>query len=169
MRGSACVCACAWWMVQAESTLPGNPSKHRLPIRSVSARAGATGRDVSPQRWGRVRLREQKSATRNVAAWVLVQQAEKARKDADSLVRSGDVEGSGRQFAKADSLLVGAEAADQPWVEPVLLRGWIAYRRSRVAENASRASTWIDAGLGHANRALEREPRNARALELQGP
>jgi eukaryotic-like serine/threonine-protein kinase len=115
-----------------------------------------------------VRLREQKSATENVAAWVLVQQAEKARKDADSLARRGDVAGSGRQFARADSLLATAEAADQGWVEPVLLRGWIAYRRSRLAEDPAHASPWIDGGLGHAERALERAPKHARALELRG-
>jgi serine/threonine-protein kinase len=142
------------------------PAANPLRLRDELAQQVAT---FLRQRLGEeVRLREQKSATRNVAAWVLVQQAEKSSKDADSLARSGDVAGSGRQSAKADSLLVRAEAADPSWAEPLVLRGWIVYRRSRVAEDPVHASPWIDAGLGHAKRALEREPRNARALELQG-
>src|SRR3989449_4119556 len=53
-------------------------------------------------------LREQKSGTENVAAWILVQQAEKARKDADSLAVAGDVADGARLLQGGDSLLVQA-------------------------------------------------------------
>ena len=142
------------------------PAANPLTIRDELAQQVAT---FLRERLGQeVRLREQKAGTGNVAAWVLVQQAEKARKDADSLARLGELPRSALKFAAADSLLARAEAADSVWVEPVVLRGTIAYRRSRLAEDPTHASPWIDTGLVHAERALRREPRNGRALELRG-
>jgi serine/threonine-protein kinase len=37
-----------------------------------------------------------------------------------------------------------------------------------LAEDPTHASPWIDVGLGHAERVLDREAKNARALELRG-
>src|SRR2546429_7194449 len=114
-------------------------------------------------------LREQKSGTENVAAWILVQQAEKARKDADSLAAAGDVAGGARLLQVGDSLLVQAETLDRKWAEPPILRAAIAYRRSRLvgARAPLQAAPWIDRGLSLAAQALQLDPQNARALALR--
>ncbi|TME30582.1 MAG: hypothetical protein E6I62_08755, partial [Chloroflexi bacterium] len=114
-----------------------------------------------------IRLREQRGGTENVTAWVLLQQAERARKVADSLAQS-DMAAATRQFAHADSLSAAAEAADRAWGEPTVLRGFIAYRQSRLAGDPAEANRRIDTGLGHVERALGANPKNARALELRG-
>ena len=114
-----------------------------------------------------IRLREQKGGTENVTAWVLLQQAERARKIADSLAKS-DMVAATREFGHADSLSAAAEAADRAWGEPTVLRGFIAYRQSRLAGDAPEANRRIDTGLGHVERALGANPKNARALELRG-
>ncbi len=114
-----------------------------------------------------IRLREQKGGTANVSAWVLLQQAERARKVADSLAKS-DMVAATREFGHGDSLSAAAEAADRAWSEPTVLRGFIAYRQSRLAGDAPEANRRIDTGLGHVERALGVNPKNARALELRG-
>jgi len=114
-----------------------------------------------------IRVREQKGGTENVTAWVLLLQAERARKVADSLAKS-DMVAASHEFGHADSLSAAAEAADRAWGEPTVLRGFIAYRQSRLASDPPEASRWIDTGLGHVARALGVNPKNARALELRG-
>jgi serine/threonine-protein kinase len=114
-----------------------------------------------------IRVREQKGGTANVTAWVLLQQAERARKVADSLAK-GDMVAATREFGHADSLSAAAEVTDRAWGEPTVLRGFIAYRQSRLAGDAPEANRRIDTGLGHVQRALGVNPKNARALELRG-
>src|SRR5881628_1480599 len=70
-----------------------------------------------------LRLREQQAGTQSVAAWSLVQQGERARKDAEARLQADDVDGAFAGFQRADSLLAAAEAADPRWVEPVVQRG----------------------------------------------
>jgi len=54
-------------------------------------------------------------------------------------------------------------------VEPVIGRGFIAYRRSRLAgDEPLRAAEWIQKGLAQADRAITLAPDNADALELRG-
>jgi len=115
-------------------------------------------------------LREQKAGTENVAAWILVQQAEKARKDADSLAAVGDVAAGARSLQRGDSLLAQAETLDPKWMEPLVLRAAIAYRQSRLvgARAPLQAAPWIDRGLTLVAQALQLDPQNARALELRG-
>src|SRR5438445_2414983 len=61
-----------------------------------------------------VRLREQRLGTSNVAAWSLLERAEKARKDAEALLP--DSQGPAlAMFQRADSFGAGASAADANW------------------------------------------------------
>jgi tetratricopeptide (TPR) repeat protein len=71
-------------------------------------------------------------------------------------------------FQQADSVAALAEAADERWVEPIVFRGQLAYRRSRLAETPREAVSWIELGLSHAGRALRLAPNDATALELRG-
>lgn len=151
-----------------ERTSFERPMGEVLQIRDTLAEQVAT---FLRQRLGEeVRLREQKAGTRSVAAWVLVQQAEVTRKRADSLARADDLSAAERALGGADSMLASAEAADPAWLEPVVLRAAVAYRHSRppFPRDPPHVAPWIGVGLQHAERALQREPNHARALELRG-
>jgi TolB-like protein/tetratricopeptide (TPR) repeat protein len=115
-----------------------------------------------------LRLRHEQASTRSVPAWSLVQQGERARKDAEARLAGDDVDGAFSGFARADSLLALAEAADPSWAEPVTQRGWLAYRRARLAGNRKALVHWVDVARGHAERAVTLAPNDARALELRG-
>ncbi|NIM48371.1 MAG: hypothetical protein GTN62_01765, partial [Gemmatimonadales bacterium] len=145
------------------------PAGELLAARdSVSLRASSLLR----QRLGEeVRLREHRAATSSVEAWALVQRAERLRKEAEGLLEEGLLEEAARDFQEADSVLALAEAADQDWVEPLVLRAHIAFRRGRTAVYAGdvrTATEQIEVGMGHADRALALAPNNARALEQRG-
>src|SRR6059036_3669077 len=115
-----------------------------------------------------LRLREQQAGTQSVAAWSLVQQGERARKDAEARLQADDVDGAFAGFQRADSLLAGAEAADPRWVEPVVQRGWIAHRRARLTRDRRGTAQLLVTALGHAERALRMASGHPRALELRG-
>ncbi|HTD71841.1 MAG TPA: serine/threonine-protein kinase, partial [Gemmatimonadales bacterium] len=115
-----------------------------------------------------LRLREEEAGTQSVAAWSLVQQGERTRKDAESRLAADDVDGAFAAFGRADSLLARAEAADARWAEPVIERGWIAYRRARLAGDRKSLGHWAEIAASHANRALGLAPNDPRALELRG-
>jgi len=115
-----------------------------------------------------LRLREERASTQSVAAWSLVQQGERTRKDAEARLQKDDVDGAFAAFARADSLLALAEAADPEWVEATVQRGSIAYRRARLTSDRKTAAPWLDVALGHAERALRMSPGYPRALELRG-
>src|SRR5437899_578206 len=97
-----------------------------------------------------LRVREERAGTQSVAAWSLVQQGERTRKDAEARLQKDEVDAAFAAFARADSLLALAEAADPAWVEPIVQRGWIAHRRARLTSDRKRAAPWRDLALGHA-------------------
>jgi eukaryotic-like serine/threonine-protein kinase len=114
-----------------------------------------------------VRLRETRSGTRNADAWSLVQQAEKRRRDAETLSAS-DSTGAARNFALADSLLSRAELLDSTWAKPIVQRAWLAYRQHRRMREPLRKIEVIARGIAHADRALALDSRNAEAFEVRG-
>ena len=117
---------------------------------------------------GELRLREQRGRTRSAEAWTLLQQAERARKDAEERLAAGDEPGALALLARADTVLGHAEGADAQWPEPVVLRGEVADRLARLHSQQRRAGAWIDEGLRHADRALRLDASTARALQLRG-
>jgi serine/threonine-protein kinase len=115
-----------------------------------------------------LRIREQRQSTANLTAWSLLQQAEQRRKNAAERLAAGDTVGMTRAFDAADSLLARAEPLDPRWSDPSVLRGAIAYARSRNTSDPVTAGRLIDTGLGHVEHALAIDARNADALELRG-
>jgi eukaryotic-like serine/threonine-protein kinase len=115
-----------------------------------------------------VRLRTEQLGTSNVAAWSLKERAEKSRKDAEAAVQAEQIGGAQAAFQAADSLAALAELADDKWVDPIVFRGQVAYRRARLSKNLREAVSWIQTGLGHAERALRMAPQDGAALELRG-
>ncbi len=122
------------------------------------------------QRLGQeIRVREQREGTAVPAAWALVQQAEQARKRAEALVASDTSRAFERSFDLADSLYTAAQKRDPQWVEPVVGRGWVAFRRSRlVGFDPIAARPWIEKGQRLAAEALALSGQNPDALQLRG-
>jgi serine/threonine-protein kinase len=112
------------------------------------------------------RASEQRSSTTSDDAWRLVQRAERRRKDANQQA-GDDTEAALRTLQEADSLFVLAAAADPDWVDPVIGRGWVAYRRAQLQDGAV-AVQGLEEAVGHADEILADFPRDARALELRG-
>lgn len=115
-----------------------------------------------------IRLRERRAETSSPEAWSLLQRAERLRKDAEAALAEDRYEAVLGAFERADSILTLAEAADPSWVEPIVLRGLLAYRRARIAESDSEFERWTRVGLDHAERALSRLPNYPPAMELRG-
>lgn len=112
---------------------------------------------------------ESRSATTVQTAWELYQQAQEVARDADGMVDHDDLDGASRQLARADSLMARAEAEDPTWLDPVTQRGWMAYSQSRLGGmDRMHYERWIEVGLEHAERALQRAPNDPDALELRG-
>jgi TolB-like protein len=144
------------------------PAGNLLAIRDTLAQRVA---GLIRERLGsEIRIREQRAGTRSPDAWALVQRAEQAHKQADSLIAAGDsAEAISKAFNRADTLLAQAASLDPHWAQPVVLRGGIAYRRSRLKiEDPLEAEPLIVRGMGFANQALKLDPQNPDALELRG-
>jgi len=117
-----------------------------------------------------VRVRASQEGTQVREAWVLVQRAEKARKDAEAAVRKDGPTAGEAGFAGAEQLLQQAEALDGSWVEPLIQRAAISYRRARLSASGdpSKAAQLIDSGIAEAEHALQVSKDEPRALEVRG-
>jgi eukaryotic-like serine/threonine-protein kinase len=146
---------------------------HQFPADSVLAVQDTlvqeVARQIRSELGQEIQLRQQRRRTDNVRAWTAVQQAARRRESAEAAAANGDTTAVDREFAAADSLLALAEALDPTWAEPIIARGAVAYRRSRVDPNDQvAASRWIAAGIAHVDRALALAPQDPDALELRG-
>jgi TolB-like protein/tetratricopeptide (TPR) repeat protein len=116
-----------------------------------------------------VRVRQSAQATTSGRGWLLLQRAEKLRKDGEALLRQQDESGALAALVQADQLLAEAQQLDDNWADPPTLRAIITYRLARLdAGDAERAVRHIAAGLTHAEEALRRDRTHARALEMRG-
>jgi tetratricopeptide (TPR) repeat protein len=116
-----------------------------------------------------VRLRERKLATKNPEAWMLLQRAERRRKDADSLNVAGAFEPALSALAEADSQAARAAQVDQWWPTPSVLRASVAYAKAvALRRQPALLPAVVDSGIAYADQALARDPRNADALEYKG-
>ena len=117
-----------------------------------------------------VEVQQLRANAKNPQAWEAFQRAQASAKEADTLMTTGDTAAAGRQYAAADSQLAQTERLDHDWPAPAVLRGWIQYRRSRLARSApaSYHMERIRDGLAHAEEALKPRPNDPDALELRG-
>lgn len=157
-----------------------DPSGRQLDTKVIQATAGdvlALRGELAQQvagflrqRLGReIKLRELRSGG-NAQAWVQVRRVDDLRLDGRALYAAGDTNGAQRTFDAADSLLGLAERLDPDWVDPIVLRGWIAADRIALADARTEAAIakWAPHGLALAERALRRRPGYPPALELRG-
>lgn len=119
-----------------------------------------------------IRLRERREGTDSDEAWSQVQRAELLLRQSEDLADAGDAEAAIARVAVVDSLLTLAQLVDPDWVRPPARRAHAAFRRAFFVANGlgefEEAATEIAAGLDHAARALQMEPRDADALEQRG-
>ena len=123
-----------------------------------------------------VSLQTSRAEATNVEAWMLQQRSQELSEYARQIGMRGDGPSSRRAFDQADSLATRAAELDTKWTEPVLRRGWIAWARAVVAASAESGTesgrklqiARIRDGLRFAEDALQRKPRDPRALELRG-
>ncbi|MEO8199725.1 MAG: protein kinase [Gemmatimonadota bacterium] len=120
------------------------------------------------RRLGReLQLRELRESTGNDRAWTLARQAEDLRDEAGVAPVSG-----AELYPRADSLLAQAERLDRRWIEPTVLRGWVAFdqagweRANGKGLPAVRAS--LRSATEHAERAIILDSTSPPALELLG-
>jgi serine/threonine-protein kinase len=159
-------------LIDGNSGTDLNREFFELPKANVFAVRDSLAREVAnflrPRVGDEVKLRTERAGTTSVAAWTLLQRAEKLRKDAEAQANHADSVASRRSFALADSLLAQAEALDPNWVDPITARGEVALTGARTTEDPLKAKPWIEKGIADAKRALAKDPRNADALEVLG-
>jgi serine/threonine-protein kinase len=110
-----------------------------------------------------------KAGTRNDAAWSAMQRARQTIGEANALIKARDVSSALQKMASADSALAKVEAIDGNWREPIVQRGWLAYRTSRLLGSSDPNFTkTIQTGLAHADRALKKAPDDGDAIEVRG-
>jgi serine/threonine-protein kinase len=115
-----------------------------------------------------VQLQAWQAGTQNQEAWLVMQRAEKSMKDAEALTAAGDTAGARQKLAASDSLLIISEKRDAKWVDPIVMRATVAFRRSRIASNAKEMAQRIDEGMASAESAIALDSTNAEALEMRG-
>lgn len=134
--------------------------------------AGSVSRLLRRRLGEEVRLRELRSGTTSDEAWALTQRAERLATDAeDSFEAGGAMSASVELYEQADSLLALAADVDPDWTRPPAARARAAYRKAWfafAAGNVERVQDEIEAGIGHADRALTLDGRDAFALEQRG-
>ena len=131
---------------------------------------GSVARDVSaalrevigPE----IQVREAQAATRNMAAWTLLNRAEASRKQAVNFDAANAPRASAALQA-ADSLLRLAQTADPKWIEPVLERIQVALDGSRLLKEAQ-IGPHLDSALALIDTAFAVDANSAKALELRG-
>jgi DNA-binding SARP family transcriptional activator/TolB-like protein/class 3 adenylate cyclase len=115
-------------------------------------------------------VRRHAAGTNSLEARDLLLRAAQAREDAAKRAAGPDpleARTGVRLLAYADSLLMGAEAQDPEWVEPITLRGWVALDRAWNSA-AAREAAFLREAISHAERALRSRPRDPAALEVRG-
>ncbi|MDH3291326.1 MAG: serine/threonine-protein kinase [Gemmatimonadota bacterium] len=159
-------------LIDGESGVDFRRESWEIPATEVLGAQDSVAIEVSQllrERLGdEVRLRERRAETQNVDAWLAVQRAERLRKEAEESLEGENAESGFADLRRADSLLVGAELLDPRWAQPIIQRGWIAYRQARLAGDLPTALDRITLGLGHADRALAMASTDPHALELRG-
>jgi eukaryotic-like serine/threonine-protein kinase len=140
------------------------PARNLLAIRDTLA--GEVARVLRERLGEEVRLRAERAGTDNPAAWSLMQQAERALKTARAA--GIDDASAAAQYARADSLLQGAEELDHDWVDPVVGRARVAYLRARLERAPREMDRFFQVGLAHSERALRMDSRSPDALEIRG-
>jgi len=122
-----------------------------------------------------IHARTSRAATQSARAWELLQRAEAIRDEVT--LGGGDAASAAERLALADSMAAQAEQEDSRWVEPIVLRGWLAFdlaglpmRSSPIAGLAAGVTSqeWLRRARAYADGALALQANDPAALELRG-
>jgi eukaryotic-like serine/threonine-protein kinase len=138
------------------------------PLAARDSVVGQAARMIRERLGEELHLRQERGTAPSGAAWALLQRGELERKLGEEAVTRGSLGQAFKHFVTADSLLAAAETGHPGWVSPTVLRGQIAYRRSRTDTVLDTVLAAIAAAVSHANRALTSDPNYPPALELRG-
>jgi serine/threonine-protein kinase len=138
-----------------------------LLLRDLS---GEVGRLLRQQLGNQIARSEAEAITECADCLEAVFEARALRKEAALFQTAGDSSAAATALDRADSLLMLAESGDPGWIDPTVERGWVATRRAQLYSDVPQRydEEVTRAGLGYAERAVERDPANARALEIRG-
>jgi tetratricopeptide (TPR) repeat protein len=116
-----------------------------------------------------ISLRRARRGTESVTAWTTYQRGVRARRDAETAIRAGDVEGFISEFQRADSLFVAARDLDPAWTEPPLMRARLAFRWGELSsDEPDEALEALTAAIERADGVLAMDPRAGRAYQVRG-
>ncbi len=117
-----------------------------------------------------IRDLERMAGTDNNEAWEHYAYGRGWSEDAYQLWRAGGPEPALRTYERADSAFVRAQTLDPQWVDPIVERGWVTYQKAKIQKQQLRYRdpALLEHGIELADRALELDPRSARALDLRG-
>jgi eukaryotic-like serine/threonine-protein kinase len=116
-----------------------------------------------------VQLRNDRTEARSPEAWILVERANKSRKDADSLALAGARDAALSTLTRADSMLASAAKLDENWARIPTLRAATMYSRARqLTASPAELIAAVDSGVADANEALTIQPNNPEALQVRG-
>ena len=145
------------------------PPQANDPIAIRDSTAGAVAELIRSRLGQEIRLQGQRMGTRNAEAWAAYQRAEQRRRAFDAAAAAGDTILRNTEFAAADSLYAAVMQLDRDWTAPVVARGALAYRRSRIGGmDPIDAKGWIERGIEYATRAITMDRNDGDALELRG-
>jgi eukaryotic-like serine/threonine-protein kinase len=119
---------------------------------------------------GEIQRLASRVGTRNSQAWEGMQRASQTIGSVDQLLAAGNMDAALRTYAAADAELVAVEALDPAWPEPIVRRGHLAYQQARLflRTDKDRVPGLVEQATAHAERALQKAPQDADALELRG-
>ena len=110
-----------------------------------------------------------KVGTNNAAAWEALQRAKQLVNEQKSLIASRAVPAAVAKAEEADSAFAKVEAMDGNWRTPINERAWLAYPTARLLrQDDPEFKRWIERGLGHADRSIAKDPKDATAIEARG-
>lgn len=115
-----------------------------------------------------VELPRRETGATDVEAWILVQRAERARREMARAVKEEEYDDARAAHARVEDLLEEAASLDPRWAEPPTRRAWAAGGRAALEDDAVEVQRWLREGETYANRALSRSPNDAAALEARG-
>ena len=159
-------------LLDAESGATIERSSFEQPAAAAAVLRAALAEDVARflRTWlgEEIRLRADRSGTVSDAAWVLVQRAERARKDAQARLDHDALDAANDLFDRADGLLAEAQLLAPEWAEPVVTRARFIYERSRLERDPLDADDMMREADVFVDQTLQIDPRNADALEIRG-
>jgi serine/threonine-protein kinase len=159
-------------ILDANGEIQGKKEEFEQPRANIAAAQDSLAERVANMLRQNIGLQvaqlRSRSGTRNATAWTLVQRAQKFKKDAEAQVGKGQFDLAAKSYAAADSLLGSAASLDLNWDDPLTARAGVALSRARSVESALEAKPWIEKGLADATTVLNRNSRNASALEMRG-